>query len=566
MFRVSKLSVLIFVIFILLPRPVLAQVCPLGDANNDCKTDGLDYVVWLNNYNSATSQGPSKGDFNSSGFVDGLDYVVWLNNYGSSGNGNPSPTVSGPSPTLPSGSKITFTSSSEDFPNPERGFMKQANIFLDAPLNKSTIFAKDPSDTVVWVYFHLENYRDPRDGKGVSLSNYQGKLLEPVGSGKGLDTVKAAFTEARSKGLKLVIRFLYIGYSGLGSTSDPSQTEPDMPLDWALQHINQLKPLLVENTDVIAASQAGFVGYWGEWHSSKYLGSLASRKAIVDGLLTALPKERMIQVRYPRYKQAFYGGALTDSQAFNQSDLARVALHDDAFLRDDNDGGTFKSSAYGVKVTNYCDGYSSGEIQCWRDYFKQDSRFLAVGGEAGTHSSTPSQYALCPNALIALADQHFSFLNNGYSKIVLDNWVAQGCMPEIRRRLGYRLELKEATIPPSAKPGSTLNFSVLLKNTGFAAMYNPRPVYLVLQGSSRYDIPLSNIDPRRFPPGQDSTINTSVNLPQNISPGTYKLALWLPDASSVIKNNPAYAVRFANSNTWEASTGLNILTSNFQIN
>ena len=52
-----------------------------GDANGDNKVDGIDYVVWLNNYNQNLS-GNSNGDFNNDNRVDGIDYVVWLNNYG----------------------------------------------------------------------------------------------------------------------------------------------------------------------------------------------------------------------------------------------------------------------------------------------------------------------------------------------------------------------------------------------------------------------------------------------------------------------------------------------------
>jgi len=53
-----------------------------GDANGDRIVDGLDYVIWLINYNTNTASGPSKGDFNRNGLVDGLDYVIWLNNFG----------------------------------------------------------------------------------------------------------------------------------------------------------------------------------------------------------------------------------------------------------------------------------------------------------------------------------------------------------------------------------------------------------------------------------------------------------------------------------------------------
>ncbi len=52
-----------------------------GDSNGDGKVDGLDYVIWLSNYNTQTSKGASKGDFDGNGVVDGLDYVLWLNNY-----------------------------------------------------------------------------------------------------------------------------------------------------------------------------------------------------------------------------------------------------------------------------------------------------------------------------------------------------------------------------------------------------------------------------------------------------------------------------------------------------
>lgn len=53
-----------------------------GDANSDNRVDGLDYVIWLNNYGSNVS-GRANGDFNNDNRVDGLDYVIWLNNYGS---------------------------------------------------------------------------------------------------------------------------------------------------------------------------------------------------------------------------------------------------------------------------------------------------------------------------------------------------------------------------------------------------------------------------------------------------------------------------------------------------
>ena len=66
-----------------LPTPTLAGPHTdgkPGDANADNKVDGVDYVIWLSNYNQSKT-GNTFADFNNNGFVDGLDYVIWLNNY-----------------------------------------------------------------------------------------------------------------------------------------------------------------------------------------------------------------------------------------------------------------------------------------------------------------------------------------------------------------------------------------------------------------------------------------------------------------------------------------------------
>ena len=51
-----------------------------GDANYDGCVDGLDFVIWSNNYDTGTIWW-WQGDFNEDGVVDGLDYVLWSNNY-----------------------------------------------------------------------------------------------------------------------------------------------------------------------------------------------------------------------------------------------------------------------------------------------------------------------------------------------------------------------------------------------------------------------------------------------------------------------------------------------------
>ena len=70
------------------PRPVGAfpdigadeYGSPAGDADYDGLVDGLDYVIWSNNYGLSGDWGDA--DFSGDDLVDGLDYVIWSNNYG----------------------------------------------------------------------------------------------------------------------------------------------------------------------------------------------------------------------------------------------------------------------------------------------------------------------------------------------------------------------------------------------------------------------------------------------------------------------------------------------------
>ena len=83
----------------------------------------------------------------------------------------PRPTASTtltPAPDVPS-NKITYTVSNEDFANPERGFMKQSSIFPEQPFDAQKVRALQPSDTLVWIYFRLDNYRTkPLDQNGLN--------------------------------------------------------------------------------------------------------------------------------------------------------------------------------------------------------------------------------------------------------------------------------------------------------------------------------------------------------------------------------------------------------------
>ena len=176
---------------------------------------------------------------------------------------------------------IKYEASSEIFVNTERGFAKTLSVQSGgAPLNLVQLktFRSQHISLVVRV-FYLNGYKDkPLDAAELLL-------------------IETDLNNLREAGLKGVIRFAY--------TDQMNGT--DAPLAIVQQHLDQLKPVFENHKDVIAFVQAGFIGAWGEWHnSSNGLGTPENKKIILEKLLSVLPKEIMVQVRTPGYKQAVF--------------------------------------------------------------------------------------------------------------------------------------------------------------------------------------------------------------------------------------------------------------------
>jgi hypothetical protein len=412
----------------------------------------------------------------------------------------------------PAVTTLSFQASDEDFFNPERGMLDQLDMTDTTALTNT----RANGHSLVWSYVRLDSYR-----------------AGPIDA-TFLATVDAAFAQVRSLGMKVIVRFAY----------NAAQGDPDAPLAIVLGHIGQLKPLLQKNGDVLAMLQAGFIGAWGEWHdSTNGLTTLASRQAITNALLDAVPANRELQIRTPAEIQDQLGGPLAPALAFSGQPLARIGLHNDCFLASDDDLGT----------------YFPPPIQPWRDYFAAQSLFAPVGGE--TCAANPPR-SDCATALAELAGFHYSWLNSDYEPTVLSSWTTQGCMATIHRLIGYRIAVTSAAVNLVVRPGGILDLTVALHNGGYAALYNARPVYAVLLGAdgTRYQALLGGVDPRRWAAAADAQLHTRLRVPATAPAGTYRLALWLPDQATALQDRVDYSLRFANQGTWDATLGLNTLT------
>jgi hypothetical protein len=257
---------------------------------------------------------------------------------------------------------VTFEPSDEVIRNPERGFYRFAVITEETDLS----WIDSSRYSLLYSYVRLDDYRDSPIGDA---------LLERLREGLDL---------AREAGFKLVLRFAY-------NDGPYPDSEPDAPLSRVLEHIGQVGPILRDDEDVIALVQAGFVGAWGEWHTSTngLLDDPADRRTILEALLDELPASRCTQIRYPLYKQEMYGDALTAETALDGSYAARVGHHNDCFLASDTDMGT----------------YPDDEVELWTEYVAADTFWVPMGGETCAVFPPRSE---CASALYEMERLHYT--------------------------------------------------------------------------------------------------------------------------------------------------------------
>jgi len=417
----------------------------------------------------------------------------------------------------------------------------------------------------------------------VKIEHYAGDIPQAR-----LDQIQADLDAARSAGVKSIFRIIYNYGMKIGEAPAPVIS----------RHLDQLKPIIQRNADVIYMVQAGLFGGSGEACCDSWLldednnngWSALSPEAIVlyKKLLAIVPPDRFVNVRYPRYKYQLAGWSnsgkepitefpinakpITAQNAFDGSDQARLGYHNDNFAGDIDHWGMF--NAWEAKDRNFTEA---------------DSRYTLMEGELSLPSGFNTE-----NGVSEMKKYHFSTFhccgNNvkgeeyegwfgpvkgeEYEGWVSPDvaWKSSGQMEIMSRSLGYRFRLVTASIPRNLSPDATLKMTLVMANDGWAGIMNPRKVEIVFKNKVtgarfRVDIDGDGKGNRLWLPGPGETKSLAISqsLPDNIEKGTYDLLLHLADPYPSIHDRPEYSIRLANKNLWQADTGYNSLLASVTI-
>jgi hypothetical protein len=471
----------------------------------------------------------------------------------------------------------------EGLRNPERGWRIE------------TLIAELPGAPAWGPAYHLRGQVSPEysdewwildaqryEAHGLTLAQTYCYLDAFVGkpiSDEKLALLQQSFDRLREHGLKAVLRFAY---------ERDTDRRGGPTLADILGHLDQLAPLIRQNVDVIFVMQAGFVGAWGEWHSSTHglENDHAALAAIIAKVLEVLPPDRMTQVRVPKYKRWVLsdprlGGfaEVTAQTAHTALPAARIGFHNDGFLAGPSHGGTWPEPPHFG---------SPGNPEF--DLMTRESPYVAVDGElfwsdlGGVIDGLQAALGLRLHHYTSFSLAH-SFSEREGKPYSIDAWmqtpltieqVREAKLPlsdgyfedgaghpvprtqfeYLRDHLGYRLELQRAAFPRQIRAGGQFAVEVEVINRGFSTLHNPRPVLFVLIGGGRViELPVPEADPRRWQPYEPGDtdyrpllhrIGGKFRCPPDLPPGPYRLGWWLPDAAPGLRLDPRYAVRVAN--------------------
>lgn len=366
----------------------------------------------------------------------------------------------------------TYAPTPNDFLSPERGFYTWLKS-LESSTPADAAFIWNSGYTLAYARIRLDDYQ----------------TLEKLPSGF-LTSLQAGFDSVRSAGIKVIPRPVYNYPDG----EDDYRNAKDAPLNILLSHVRQIGEVYQSNEDVIYVIQGGFVGAWGEQHSSSNgndeSGPMLQIREAMD---LHFPKSRSITWRYPNHVME-WNLALPDP-----GDTSRHGLYNDCFMSSDTDVGT------------YSDNVDERETQ--RAFAALNSASAPYGGETCNGDKPRTS---CEDIQREGKEFHLSYFNNIYYKGFHDRWKTDLCYDDVRSEMGYRIYVQSASALAVANRGQTTEITIVFQNIGWSQIFNERKTEVLLStDTTKYTLPINGLRNRVLADGQLESFTFQWDVPAN---------------------------------------------------
>lgn len=433
-------------------------------------------------------------------------------------------------PAMVGGKIVRYQPSDKIISNPERGFFWQKYTIEGDTVSVEELRNARQRDNVTTVcgIYDIKQYRDRPLPQSV-LTQFD----------RDCDIYRQA-------GSKVMPLFYY-------SKDFTTPQESDARLEIISQHINQLKPLIEKNQDVIATWYAGFIGPYGEWWGSEHMSANSksinqNSSKLLTQMLAVVPKNRTIMLRRLTYKRQFLKDSkpLSLAEAFKGTAKSRIGHYNDGLVANPSEGQALS--------------VDPAERRIEESYLNLDNRFVPAVAE--TEYFDKGESSRCPRSMNIIRSRRYSLIHKRFNLNTLNQWKQEGCFDEIEKRIGYRFVAIQSEMPQSISKSLKIPLRLVMQNQGWASPFNRRLVEIVFKDRKSGKIYKSDVssqtDPRQWLP-EKGKFTVNLQITHKLTPGTYDLYLNLPDPMPKLKNRAEYSIQLANSNMWNQASGFNNL-------
>lgn len=397
-----------------------------------------------------------------------------------------------------------FEESKRSIVNPDRGFYIQVETDQAQRIEELAEKVR-----VILLTFNLEDYTEE-------------ELSE-----EKLEELKEALNTAAEEHVAVIFRTAY-GFQS--EVAEPAQME------LVDRHIRQIAEVLNNYPDQILVIQAGILGAYGEWHSSRYLEGTEEEKRenrlhVLRQWEFYLDPDIKMAVRRPRFvREAISEGILT----------GRLGIHNDALLSTDSDMGTYDDP-----------GMERADELIW----VQEN---LLGQINGGEMPTPGELNSPENADWEFTQLHMGYLNLKYNEEIINNWADMtmedmDAKSYLENHLGYRLFLTELNVRrfyfarELTKNGVQMHIS--LCNTGYASLMDKYKVFATVESGEKQicqEVEMPEL--YRICNGQSVETDITVRIPEEFLDGKEKINIGLKVAPDMDETDAQDCVELANHN------------------
>lgn len=453
--------------------------------------------------------------------------------------------------------QYTFNEQDVLHDNPERGFYSSSTITLGesgliSPASVDGVVTKSGTSSMLYLKVDISAF------SGYMNASHVDKRLTSA----AISALESVLEKIKQNNNTIILRFVYDN-AATGIIPGKTKVEPEQ--ETLLSHISDLSDTFKRYSKTINVIQIGFYGLWGEcFYNTDVLSHHEYYTQTVSALLNATQgTEITIAVRTVEYYTWFKQIELAninnpENITISADDAYRVGIFNDAYGASATDLGTYQNRE---KETNWLSTQSSHT-------FYGGEAIVDATKENGVGEFNTSSFFI-PEAF----KLHTSYLNWEWNQTLHKGWASEiytgsdivykgkYALTFIENHLGYRFVLKDVRTYKTALSGGVLPIDITMANVGFGNLIKSKQTDIVITNSLGDVVQtVSNVDFNAKDFISQTTIKKSINLNlTTLTSGEYKIYLRLSSGETLSNGKYYSAIRFANSNVYNADLQANYI-------